>query len=119
MLRNLVSNSSKFTQSRGTIKIAVALDPRDKNYAIFTVHDNGCGIPPNVIPLLGNAHLSVFWPLLGEEYSTHNLGGLNPNGIGLGLNICNKLIGYLAHAGTKFTVESVLGEWTKFSFPIR
>ena len=82
MLLNLVSNARKFVpKNRGVIKFESSLEEVNENvFFKISVIDNGPGISPGDIPKL-------FKPFSKLEDSKK----LNPNGSGLGLNIC-KLI---------------------------
>ena len=82
VLSNLISNAIKFTHD-GKIEISLRLcNPSDtKNQLSVSVHDSGVGIPEEEIP-----------NLFKEFYTVQSRRDLNPNGIGLGLYICRKVV---------------------------
>lgn len=101
ILLNLLSNSIKFTQENGTIKVSVDQDPY-KNVTM-TVSDTGIGIAEKDIPVA----LSVF----GQVHRNQS-----HEGTGLGLPLC-KMFAEL-HGG-KLAFGSTLGEGTtvRITFP--
>jgi signal transduction histidine kinase/DNA-binding response OmpR family regulator len=105
VITNLVSNAVKFTQ-HGEIFIGVHLLKVKENKATlgFEVRDSGIGIPADKIGRLFKAFSQV------DSSTTRKYGGT-----GLGLVICEKLIG-LMHGG--ISVQSEVGKGTSFSFDI-
>ena len=81
MLLNLVSNSLKFTNRKGLIKIKVILQGKDKKTLKLSVVDNGIGIKEND----QNNLFKLFGAIVDQENR------ININGIGLGL-VISKLI---------------------------
>ena len=79
VVNNLVDNAIKYTDDGGNVKIILSTD---KNKAIFTVKDTGCGIAPQYL----NRIFERFFRVKNNKY-------LKVNGTGLGLtivkNICN------------------------------
>ena len=75
---NLLSNAVKFSEVGSRVSIAVE---RDEQQAYITVHDDGCGIPPEFLP-------HVFHPFRqADGTSTREYGGL-----GLGLAIVKHVV---------------------------
>ncbi|HZY24646.1 MAG TPA: HAMP domain-containing sensor histidine kinase, partial [Bacteroidales bacterium] len=101
VLRNLVSNSIKFTNKNGLINIKSVLTDSE---LVISVSDNGVGIAPdNLTTLFVNS----------EAITTK--GTANETGTGLGLSICKEFIE--THGG-KIWVESELGKGTEFKFTL-
>ena len=79
VVNNLVDNAIKYTDDGGNVKIILSTD---KDKAIFTVRDTGCGIAPQYL----NRIFERFFRVKNNKY-------LKVNGTGLGLtivkNICN------------------------------
>jgi PAS domain S-box-containing protein len=78
IIRNLISNAIKFTHPGGKILISVSQNNRQ---TIFTVSDNGVGIPETAFTKLFR---------IDQNYSTR--GTLDENGTGLGLIICKTFV---------------------------
>jgi len=107
VLMNLVSNAIKFTE-RGEIFVGVHLLNEAGNSGIklrFDVRDTGIGIPADKMERLFKAFSQV------DSSTTRKYGGT-----GLGLIICEKLIGLM---GGQIHVESKEGQGTTFSFTIQ
>lgn len=101
IIRNLLSNAVKFTGTGGSIGIkAVGND----NGVLFSVKDDGSGIPKDKIKELFNKN---------SNYTT--LGTSGEKGTGLGLSLCNDFV--LKHGGALW-VESEEGKGTTFYFTI-
>ncbi len=102
ILINLIGNSIKFTM-KGFIKLKV-IQTKYKNIIKFSVKDSGVGIKKEILDKLCT------------PYATFDTdGGLNKYGIGLGLNICKKLISLLGPKEIlNITSEYMIG--TKISF---
>ena len=102
ILINLLNNAIKFT-IKGCIQLNV-LKTDNKEIIKFEVIDTGIGIKQDIINSLG------------KEYATFDTeNGLNKYGIGLGLNICKKLIKLLGPNEDLF-ISSVYGKGTKIGF---
>ncbi len=97
ILRNLISNSIKFTNHGGNIRISAS---SDTNGITVSVIDNGVGIPKERIETLFQ---------LDESYSTQ--GTEKETGSGLGLILCKEFID--KHNG-KIGVESVVDKGSTF-----
>jgi signal transduction histidine kinase len=101
VLRNLVSNSIKFSNKDGMIFIkSVQTDSE----LIISVSDNGIGIPPENLTTL----------FINSEVTTTK-GTANETGTGLGLSICKEFIEI--HGGTIWA-ESELGKGSEFKFTL-
>ncbi|TKC63892.1 PAS domain S-box protein [Pedobacter hiemivivus] len=101
IIRNLLSNAVKFTGAGGSIGLkAVGND----NGVLFSIKDNGLGIPTHKINELFNKNSS---------YTTFGTSG--EKGTGLGLSLCNDFV--LKHGGALW-VESEEGVGTTFYFTI-
>ncbi|CCO25315.1 sensor histidine kinase [Maridesulfovibrio hydrothermalis] len=96
VLLNLISNAFQAMKDGGALGVTVSRT--DEKSLLFTVEDNGCGIPASDLK-------KIFEPF----YSTKKQSG----GTGLGLSITYGLVQDL---GGSMTVESKLGEGTKFKF---
>ncbi|QQR44786.1 response regulator [Myxococcus xanthus] len=98
VLRNLVSNALKFTES-GHVTVSAAPGPRDT--VVFTVQDTGIGIAPE-------HHERIF-----EEFSqVESHLQRKAKGTGLGLPLARRLTELL---GGTLTVKSALGQGATFT----
>ncbi|CAK7070066.1 MAG: Sensor histidine kinase RcsC [Desulfovibrio sp.] len=113
VVNNIISNAIKFT-AEGGITVRVGCDAEDvaetgnepgESLMRVSVTDTGIGIAKDV-------QKKLFQPFTQADASTSRQFG----GTGLGLAISRKLVELL---GGDFTVESVLGEGTTFSFTMR
>lgn len=101
LFRNLISNAIKFTKPDGEINISVEKKP---NEYIFSVSDNGIGIPKESIDKLFR---------IDQSFSTN--GTNNEKGTGLGLILCKE---FVEKHGGKIWVESEEGKGSIFSFTL-
>jgi signal transduction histidine kinase len=103
VLRNLISNSIKFTE-RGTIKIKSVLNKKSGE-VIVSVSDTGLGIPEDILP-------KIFGKFVTKGHDRENL-----SGNGLGLFLCKGIIN--AHGG-KITARNNKdgGATFEFSLPL-
>lgn len=101
VIRNLLSNSIKFSNENGKIEISLFVI---KEYAIIEVNDNGIGIPENIIDKLFK---------IEEQISTP--GTMKESGTGLGLLLCKEFV--TINRGDIW-VESIFGEGSTFKFTI-
>lgn len=102
VLRNLISNSIKFTRRGGKINISVR---KEDAFITISVADSGVGIHPDKINRLFQ---------VGENVSTN--GTENEKGSGLGLILCKE---FIELNGGKILVKSKLGEGTEFSLLLK
>ncbi len=91
VFKNILDNAIKFTK-QGLIKITSEINVRDQKI-IITFSDTGSGIPSKIFP-------HVF-----EKYATDKTN--NPNGTGLGLYVCKKIIE--KHSGSIHAENNQLG----------
>jgi PAS domain S-box-containing protein len=102
ILRNLISNSIKFTPNEG--RITINSSKQDDSFVI-SIEDTGIGI----------SELDIE-KLFKIENNFSKEGTNNEKGTGLGLILCKE---FVEKHGGKIWVESELEKWTKFSFTIR
>ena len=101
ILRNLISNAIKFTDTNG--QIDVYTEKKHKN-AIISIKDNGVGIKKE--------NQEKIWD------STHPIstyGTANEKGTGFGLTVCKELVD---KQGGKIWVESEFGKGSTFKFTL-
>ncbi|OFX16295.1 MAG: hypothetical protein A2033_16970 [Bacteroidetes bacterium GWA2_31_9] len=98
VMRNLISNSIKFTFNNGFVKIQFA---ENEDNIVLSVVDNGVGMEQQDINKLFNLY-----------ETTQKPGTVGEAGTGLGLIICNEFVKY--HKGS-ISVKSKLGEGSTFS----
>jgi signal transduction histidine kinase len=101
VLRNLVSNAIKFTNTGGTISIKA--EQTDSNVTV-SVLDNGIGIAPDDLNKLFD--ISLYITTKGTE---------NETGTGLGLLLCKE---FVEKHGGKIWVESEAGKGSEFKFSL-
>jgi ligand-binding sensor domain-containing protein/signal transduction histidine kinase len=102
ILRNIITNSVKFTNSGGRINISAK---EEKDFVVICVSDTGMGMSPDKIKRLFQ---------IGQDIST--LGTENEKGSGLGLILCKE---FVEMNQGKISVKSKLGEGTEFSFTLQ
>jgi PAS domain S-box-containing protein len=101
VMRNLVSNSIKFTNIGGVINIKAEGGTEN---TLITISDNGIGITQdNLLKLFD----------LGKIYTT--TGTANETGTGLGLLLCKE---FVEKHGGKIWVESEVGKGSNFKFTL-
>lgn len=101
ILRNLILNAVKFTESGG--RVLIGCEDRGKEMVV-SVQDNGVGIPTDVQKLI-----------FTKNNSYTSLGTANEKGTGLGLNLCKE---FVERQGGKIWFESQLDMGTTFYFSI-
>ncbi len=101
ILRNLISNSIKFTRKDGYI--AIALKPGDENTSLIEVSDDGIG--------MSEEKLQQIFEFRGTEIN----GGSSNQGTGLGLLLCKE---FVELNGGTIDVISKLGEGTRFTIQL-
>lgn len=97
ILRNLISNSIKFTEHDGFVKVSSF---KSINTFDIIVEDSGIGIEPEIVDKL----------FVGNHINTRS-GTRNERGTGLGLVICKELIDKL---GGSIRAESEIGKGSRF-----
>jgi len=98
ILRNLISNSIKFTNTNGFVTIKAT---KNLNNLIITVEDNGVGMEKNIVDKLFKIDANI-----------STAGTQGESGTGLGLLLCNELVEI--NKG-KIEVESQCGKGTIFT----
>ena len=101
ILRNLISNATKFTQQKGTITITIE---QDGNEIRTSITDTGIGISKEVYNNLFNL-----------DKSSSQEGTEGEKGSGIGLILTNEFIGL--NGGT-LSIRSKEGEGSTFSFTL-
>jgi PAS domain S-box-containing protein len=101
VIRNLLTNAVKFTNTGGEVVISVA---KNEVETLFSVQDNGKGIPKEKMGELFNKH---------TNFTTYGTAG--EKGTGLGLNLCHDFV--LKHGG-RLWVESKENVGSTFFFTI-
>lgn len=102
-LTNYLSNAIKYSPENGTITVGIDLD-KEKNQAIVTVTDEGCGISEE-------NQKKVFNRFYRVENNTHTI-----KGTGLGLNLVKTTIE--KHHNGKVFVHSQEGQGSTFGFTL-
>jgi CheY-like chemotaxis protein/anti-sigma regulatory factor (Ser/Thr protein kinase) len=101
ILRNLISNAIKFTNSGGSVDIYAV---SDQNEIEITIQDNGIGMNKETQNKLFNVN---------TNFTT--TGTANESGTGLGLILCKE---FVEKHGGKIWVESEVGKGSKFKFTL-
>ena len=101
---NLINNSMKFTKKNGKITISAKIARLKKEYLCLTVEDTGIGMKQEIINQL-------FKPYATFEGDN----GINKQGIGLGLTICQNIVSLLGPYNRIFC-KSTVGVGTRFWF---
>ncbi|MDB6083073.1 MAG: sensor signal transduction histidine kinase, partial [Gammaproteobacteria bacterium] len=101
LFQNLVGNAIKYRRT-GVPRVHITAAATDANKWMFSVEDNGLGIESQFFERI----FGVFQRLHKREEF---------DGTGIGLAICKKIVE--RHGGT-LTVESIVGEGSKFHFPL-
>lgn len=101
VMRNLINNSIKYSNSGSDINISGI---QNLNETEFNVSDNGVGIDEKTLSNLFKIDKTSSLPGTAKE-----------KGTGLGLALCKEMI---ENHGGNIKVESKKGEWTKVTFTI-
>ena len=101
ILRNLITNAIKFTNSNGQITINAKHNSLETE---ICVNDNGVGIPKDIADKIFN---------IGSKITSKGTSG--EKGTGLGLILCNEFV--VKHGG-KIWVESEVGKGSEFKFTL-
>jgi CheY-like chemotaxis protein len=106
VLLNMLSNSVKFTNTGGVIKLSATISEKSANgiTVLFKVTDSGIGMTPEQIAKIAQPFVQA------EAGTTRKYGGT-----GLGLAISKNLVKLM---GGNLNIESTLGIGSKFSFEI-
>ncbi len=103
VLRNLLSNALKFTKE-GSVALNIKIDPKNKDFIIFSVKDTGIGIPEDKQKI-------IFEAFQQADGSTQRKYG----GTGLGLSISREIAKLL---GGYLDLKSKVNEGSEFSLII-
>lgn len=101
IIRNLVTNAVKFTNKNGQVVVTAK---RKGNGYLFSVRDNGIGVPPEDIS-----------KLFTDDTGFTSFGTLGEKGTGMGLGLCRN---FVEKHGGKIWVESTVGAGSTFYFNI-
>jgi signal transduction histidine kinase len=102
IIRNLLTNAIKFTNTNGTIHIKLS---DNNDFYEIQICDNGIGISQENIN-----------KLFRIEIDTRQIGDSTEKGTGLGLILCKELV---EKNGGTIKVESILNEGSTFSFTVK
>lgn len=100
VISNLLSNSLKFTEKNGVVRLAVSKDDDNKE-VVIKVSDTGIGIVPELLP-------DLFEPFVQADNSPARSAG----GLGLGLSIVKGIIDL--HGGSIVAKSEGLGKGSEF-----
>lgn len=103
-LTNLLSNAIRFSPAGSTVTLTAAVPPASPAYLLFSVQDQGRGIPADKLE-------SIF----GRFQQVDASDSRDKNGTGLGLAICKSIVEQ--HGGEIWT-ESHWGEGSTFFFTL-
>jgi K+-sensing histidine kinase KdpD len=105
VLQNLISNAVKYSPAGGNIEVIVGPHEHQPDEVLFSVSDQGLGIPKE------------YMGKLFQKYSRVETGEATKiKGTGLGLWICREII--KAHGG-RIWVESEVGNGSVFKFSVK
>ncbi len=102
VLRNIISNSIKFSDKKGIIKVTSELN---NELVKVNICDNGVGIPKNDLDKIFR---------IDVHYSTH--GTAEEKGTGLGLILCKEII---EKHGGEISIKSEPGSGTNVTFSLK
>ena len=105
VLQNLISNAVKYSPAGGDIRVRVASHDQQPEEVLFSISDQGLGVPPE------------YQGKLFQKYARVETGEAGKiKGTGLGLWICREII--RAHGG-RIWVESEVGKGSTFRFSVK
>ncbi|MFN2144749.1 MAG: sensor histidine kinase, partial [Anaerolineales bacterium] len=99
VIHNLIDNAIKFTPDEGKVTLWAKSDPEDEEMILMGVHDNGPGIPAELLPDIFSKHFTI------EGKSARR------RGTGLGLHFSKLAVN--AHGG-EIWAETEVGKGTNF-----
>ncbi len=99
VLGNLLTNSAKYTERNGHIRLTVR---KDGDQAVFSVRDNGIGIAPDMLS-------QIFELFVQADYSSTKSQG----GLGIGLTLVKNLVEM--HGGSVEASSPGLGRGSEFT----
>jgi len=97
LLDNLVANAIQYNRPGGRVCVRATCPPGE---VVVTVQDTGAGIPREALPFL-----------FEEFYRVRQPGRVSPEGTGLGLHICRRIV---SEMGGTIEVESTEGAGSTF-----
>ncbi|MHA1271730.1 MAG: PAS domain S-box protein [Candidatus Helarchaeota archaeon] len=103
VIKNIFTNAIKFSSNGGNVYITSEIN--DKSWT-FSIHDEGIGIKKEDIPKLFTRFIKL-----------DSSKDLNPNGIGIGLAMCKKIIEL--YDGRIWVESDGLNKGSKFCFEIK
>jgi signal transduction histidine kinase len=101
VIRNLISNSLKFTEKGGRVWVSLVIDD---THVHLTIHDNGLGMSEDTLANLFTKQPDV-------SYGTEN-----EKGTGLGLRLCHQ---FVQRNNGQIWVESTLNEGSRFTVSLK
>ncbi|MBY0503754.1 MAG: PAS domain S-box protein [Bryobacteraceae bacterium] len=101
LFQNLIGNSLKYRRESVPPEVLIAALPQGPDQWLFSVQDNGIGIPPQYIDQI----FGIFKRIHGPDYE----------GTGIGLAICQRIV---ENAGGRIWVESEVNRGTTFFFTL-
>jgi len=101
VMRNIFSNSIKFTNKGGTIKVSAK---ESDGIVTIAIEDNGVGMESARVE-----------EIFGDSYCNTALGTLGEKGTGIGIMICRE---FIEKNNGKMWAESIAGKGTTFYFTI-
>jgi signal transduction histidine kinase len=105
VLTNLLSNAIKFSPNHSVIQLSIEPQPvGERSYLLFTVHDEGRGIPTNSLESIFDRFHQV------DASDSRDKGGT-----GLGLAICRSII---QQHGGEIWAKSEIGKGSTFYFTL-
>jgi len=102
VIRNLVSNSIKFTEQKGSVEVFAE---EKNNDWVVCIADNGVGMSPDQVDKVFDNSLIYTTP-----------GTSNEKGTGIGLKLCKEFVDRM---GGKIWVESEEGKGSVFKFTVK
>jgi K+-sensing histidine kinase KdpD len=103
LMHNILNNAVKYSPRGGVVRVAA--EPYSEDEVLFSVSDEGIGIPPDQMSCLFQKFSRVNTPEAREI-----------KGSGLGLWICKEIV--TGHGG-RIWVESEVGKGTTFKFTLK
>lgn len=103
VITNLVENSVNHGNNTGAVEVGVRAE---KGFAVFSVSDDGGGVPPDIQPHLFDGY-----------FATRAEIGDRKRGMGLGLALCSSIV--KLHGGTIRQFNNDIGAVFEFSLPMK
>ena len=112
VLIQLVENSIKFSGEQTRITVSVRDDPENAHLLEIAIADQGCGISANTVLALEKNLADRFFEQSRSAQSKYT------HGIGLGLDVCKRVIRLIGPRDQKLVIESDERTGTRISFLI-